>query len=77
MDSELVYLQAKLIIDCKNAFEALCLVHRFQRPIGIDAPGSPRHDPFAMFEFWGEYTVEAGEVETWARHQRRKHFCDS
>lgn len=38
--------------------------HRGGRVVGVDSPGTPWHDAFAMLEVWGEYPVEAGEIQT-------------
>jgi hypothetical protein len=32
--------------------------------VGVDSPGTPWHDAFAMLEVRGEYSVAAGEIQT-------------
>jgi hypothetical protein len=42
--------------------------HGGRRLVGVDAPGSLRHDAFAVFEVGGEDPVKAGEVQPGSGH---------
>ena len=52
-----------LDVDRKDALEALHPAHGGRRLVGVDAPGSLRHDAFAVFEVGREDPVKSGQVE--------------